>query len=177
VIRNIVPAKDPKLRKVSKSIKKIDKKMLSLAKDLKDTLRAQKDPEGVGLAAPQIGVFVRMFAMDNEGEILIVINPKIVSISKSVTINKKGEDDDILEGCLSIPNFYGPIKRSNKITIKYKDIKGDTITRAFKGFPAQIVQHEIDHLEGVLFVDKLLEQKKSLYKIVDNEWEKVDLVF
>jgi peptide deformylase len=110
-------------------------------------------------------------------EIKIVINPEIISVSKiKVTKTAKDNKDEILEGCLSIPHYYGPLTRGKEITIKYLNEDGQKIIETFKGFPAQIVQHEIDHLEGFLFVDKLLEQKRPLYQIKGDEIEEVDFV-
>jgi peptide deformylase len=176
MIKKVVQAGDPILRKVSKPVGKIDKKILLLISDLKETLLAHKNPEGVGLAAPQIGKNLRIFAM-RDGKILkIVINPEIISVSKMKTITKKNNKDEILEGCLSIPHYYGPLRRGEKIKIKYLNEEGKKVTETFKNFPAQIVQHEIDHLNGFLFVDRLLEQKQPLYQITGDEVEEVDFI-
>jgi len=177
MIKKVVQAGDPRLRKVSKPVNKIDKKILLLISDLKETLLAHKDPEGVGLAAPQIGKSLRVFVMRDGKEIKTVINPEIISVSKAKTTKaKKDNKDEVLEGCLSIPHYYGPLTRGKEITIKYLNEDGQKIIETFKGFPAQIVQHEIDHLEGFLFVDKLLEQKRPLYQIKGDEIEEVDFV-
>ena len=193
MIRNIVNVKDPVLRKKSKPVKKIDKKISSLITDLKETLVAQKDPEGVGLAAPQIGKNFQIFVIKPDKKITTVINPKIIWIkNKKDTKDKKfkgkkseGKKDkkkkvekhtEIMEGCLSLPNYYGPIKKPNRIKISYVDEHGKKIVQVFKDFEAQIIQHEIDHLRGILFVDRLLEQDKSLYRVSGEEWEKVDIL-
>lgn len=171
MIRKIIGAKDPILRRVSKPIRKIDKKILSLIADLKETLLTQKDPKGVGLAAPQIGKNLQVFIMRPNDKIKTIINPEIISISKQ----KKGKKQ-IMEGCLSIPNYYSPLRRVEKIKIKYLTEDGKEKVETFEGFPAQIVDHEIDHLNGILFTDRVLEQKKPLYKLKADEWEKVDLI-
>lgn len=177
MIKKIVQAESPELRKVSKPVNKIDKKILLLISDLKETLLAHKSPKGVGLAAPQIGKNLRIFVMRDGKEIKTVINPKIISVSKvKVTKAKKGNKDEILEGCLSIPYYYGPLTRGKEIKIKYLNEDGQKVIETFKDFPAQIVQHEIDHLEGFLFVDRLLEQKHPLYQMKGDEIEKVDFV-
>lgn len=180
MIVDIIDVKDPKLRGKSKPVKKIDKKVRFLIRDLKDTLRAQDDPEGVGLAAPQIGKNFRIFVMKPGKKIITVINPKIVWVKDKRKGKGKGDkkekDPDIMEGCLSLPYYYGPIKKPNRIKIKYKNEKGEKIEKVYKDFDAQIVQHEIDHLNGILFVDRLLEQKKPLYKVEGEEWEKVDIL-
>src|SRR5690606_28819919 len=99
-----------------------------------------------------------------------VINPEIVAVSK---VSKK--ETKVLEGCLSIPHYYGPLARAKEITIRFMTEEGETTTKSYSKFNAQIVQHEIDHLEGVLFVDHLLEQKKPLFKYYSktDEWEEV----
>jgi len=177
MIKKVVQAGDPRLRKVSKPVDKIDKKILLLISDLKETLLAHKNPEGVGLAAPQIGRNLRVFVMRDGEKLKTVINPEIISASKVKAIKAKNDNkDEILEGCLSIPYFYGPLTRGKKIKIKYLNEDGQKVIETFKDFPAQIVQHEIDHLEGLLFVDRLLEQKRPLYQMKDNEIEEVDFI-
>jgi peptide deformylase len=176
MIKKVVQAGNPILRKISKPVGKIDKKILLLISDLKETLLAHKNPEGVGLAAPQIGKNLRIFAMRDGKKLKIVINPEIISVSKVKKIVKKDSKDEVLEGCLSIPHYYGPLRRGEEIKIKYLNEDGQKVIETFKEFPAQIVQHEIDHLNGFLFVDRLLEQKRPLYQIVGDEVEEVDFI-
>lgn len=175
MIRKILNVRDPKLRKTSKPVKKIDKKIKAVIKDLKDTLNTQVDPEGVGLAAPQIGKNLRIFAMKPGKSVEIVINPKILSISKSPKISKRTKKN-IMEGCLSLPHYYSPIDKPNKIKVSYLDEYAKSQVKEFKGFSAQVVQHEIDHLNGVLFIDRILEQNIPLYKFSGDEWEEVELI-
>ncbi len=175
MIRKVLHSGDAKLREVSRPIEKIDKKVLEVIQDLKDTLVVQKDPEGVGLAAPQIGKNVRIFVVDHKDVKKVVINPEVIEI-KEVAAVKKPKNQDILEGCLSLPNYYGPIKRPNYIKIKYMDEAGMTQEEEFNNLYAQIILHEIDHLNGILFIDRLLEQKKPLYKFEGKDWEEVELV-
>ncbi len=182
MVKKIVNVKDPRLRQKSKPVRKIDKKILKLIQDLKDTIKVQKDPEGVGLAAPQIGKNVRIFLVRYGDDKQIFINPKIISLGPSkkkekkvAKGKKKKSKPKIMEGCLSLPHYYGPITRSQKLKLSYTTEKGKQVTKTFEGFMAQIIQHEIDHLNGVLFVDKLLEQKKPLYELVGDEWEKVEI--
>lgn len=176
MVRKILLSSDPILRKKSKPVAKIDKKVKELIKDLKDTLSVQKDPEGVGLAAPQIGKNLRVFVAKYESFERVVINPEIVKIEKGVSgKGKKSRKKEILEGCLSLPYYYGPLKRAPKITIGFLDEKGNPQTETFTGFHAQIIMHEIDHLEGILFIDHLIGEGKPLYKIEGDEWEEVEL--
>lgn len=183
MIRKVLQSTDSRLRLKSKPVGKIDKKILSIAQDLKDTLAVQKEPEGVGLAAPQIGKNLRLFLVSYNGVDRVVINPQILATSdrqslplrgkKRTQKNKKGE---IMEGCLSLPNFYGPLKRAGFVKIKYLDENGKEKIEEFRDFFAQIVLHEIDHLDGILFVDRLLSAKSPLFRLRGKEWEEVELI-
>ena len=113
--------------------------------DLKDTLIACK--EGLGLAAPQIGINLRIFALDIKNEILIFINPEITHFSSKKSLEE--------EGCLSVPGITGKIKRANKVVMKYYDENGKKHKIKAKGIIAQAFQHEIDHLNGILYIDKI----------------------
>ena len=95
-----------------------------------------------------------------------------MSTIKPLPKMKRGEP---LEGCLSLPHFYGPVARATYITISYTNESGEQVTETFKGFLAHIVQHEIDHLKGILFVDHILEQDSPLYHMHGDEWEEVEL--
>ena len=178
MVQKVIQSKDPVLRKTAKAIAKVDKKVLGVVKDLKDTLNIQKEPEGVGLAAPQIGKSLRIFVADYKNFQRVVINPEIISIEKTKPHSAKASrgKKEILEGCLSLPYYYGPLKRADKVKVKYLNEKGEEITETFEGFEAQIILHEIDHLNGILFVDHILKEKKPLYKVDGNEWEEVELV-
>lgn len=182
MIRKILRSGDPKLREISKPVTKIDSKILELIRDLKETLAIQKDPEGVGLAAPQIGKSLRVFVANYKNFKKVFINPKIVEAHQSLVTSHQSQTtkSEILEGCLSLPNYYGPLKRNQKLKIKYQTPSTDhksliTITESFSGFDAQIILHEIDHLNGILFLDRLLEQKNPLYKLEKDTWEEVDI--
>lgn len=175
MIRKILGTKDPKLTIPSKSVQKLDKRIKKLISDLKDTLTAQKNPEGVGLSGSQIGENLKVFAMLDKGRVRIVINPKILTISKKKIVPKEGKEKEIMEGCLSLPNYYGPVKRARMVKIKFLDENGKEKIEEFKGLPAQIVQHEIDHLEGTIFLTRLFKQKKPLYKLENGEWQEVEL--
>jgi peptide deformylase len=174
MIRKVVDVKNPILRQNAKPVSAVDKKITELIRDMKDTLAAQNDPEGVGLAAPQIGKSLQLFLMSYEGEERVVMNPKVIKMSKIKPLKevKKGEP---LEGCLSLPHYYGPVARATEITIKYMNEGGKHIEETFKGFLAHIVQHELDHLNGILFVDHILEQDSPLYHMHGDDWEEVEL--
>lgn len=176
MICKIIRVGDPVLRKVAKKIERIDKKIINLVNDLTDTLKVQKDPEGVGLAACQIGANLRVFVILKGKKIVPIINPEIVEISEETKKKRKAGEETLMEGCLSLPNYYSPLERAKKIKVKYQNLEGKEIIEEFTGFEAQIVQHEIDHLKGEMFVDRILEQKESIYKLNDGEWEEVELV-
>lgn len=102
--------------------------------------------KGIGLAAPQIGENIRLIIVNVKDGSIIMINPKITNKSLA---KEYGE-----EGCLSIPGVFGQVKRSKKITCKYLDMQGKTIKITALGFLARVIQHEIDHLDGILFIEK-----------------------
>lgn len=177
MIRKVLTSKDPALRQKSKTVQKIDKKVIELIRDLKDTLAIQTDPEGVGLAAPQIGKNLRVFLIKHKDVERVIINPEILEVKKGHRPRgPKVRRGQIMEGCLSLPHYYGPIKRANYVKLKYLGEDGRQKVEEFKDFFALIVLHEIDHLEGIFFVDRLLEQGKPLYKLVGDEWEEVELI-
>lgn len=183
MVRKILNVRDPRLRVISKPVTRIDKKVKEIVRDLKDTLAIQKDPEGVGLAASQIGKNLRIFVFSFQGLKRVIINPEVLQVintskrKTSVQSKHKSKKQTIMEGCLSLPNYYAPLKRSAIVKLKYMDEKGETQLEEFKDFYAQIVLHEVDHLNGKLFIDRLLESKKPLFKLDKNgEWEEVELV-
>jgi peptide deformylase len=175
---NIITAPSGVLREVAKPVETLDKRVLTILKDMEKSLKAAKKPQGVGLAAPQIGLSLRIFMIrpvDN-GPIKTFINPEIIKFSQK-TINPLTKDG-VYEGCLSIPQHYAPITRSASVTVKYQAPEGNKLidkTESFSGFPAHIVQHEMDHLNGILFIDRVLEQNTKLYKIEGEEWYEVGI--
>jgi peptide deformylase len=178
MISKIVDVKQPSLRQISKEVTRFDRKLITLIRDMQETLKAQADPEGVGLAAPQIGKNVRVFLMDYNKKNKVIINPRIVEIDEiKMDTKKKKSSRQVLEGCLSLPHYYGPISRADRVLIEFQDETGEKHTEEFTGFLAHIVQHEVDHLNGIIFLDRLFEQKAPLYKFnKDDTWEEVDLI-
>ena len=149
---------DPRLLKQSVKIKKIDTEVKTIAEDLVDTMYSA---EGVGLAAPQIGINKRIFVMDcNDGqekrEYVIVINPEVISSSVELKTYK--------EGCLSIPEITEEVVRPEKVQVNYEDLSGKLKTEKLDGLWATCFQHELDHLNGKLFIDYLKPIKKTLIK-------------
>lgn len=115
-----------------------------------DMLETMKKEKGVGLAAPQVGKSVRMVAVGSEKEPFIMINPEITYYSKDAAVES--------EGCLSLPGEEYPVERPKKIRFKYIDEHGNKVKRKAKGLLARVVQHEVDHLDGVLITDKIYEK-------------------
>ena len=177
MVRKIVGIKHPALHRKSKPVAKVDKKVEQLIADLWETLAAQKDPEGIGLAAPQVGKNLRVFIVSYGKVQQAFINPKILKTSKSAKDKKLKTKHKrrILEGCLSLPHYYSPIVRADKLRVKYLNEAGQEEEKEFTGFIAQIIGHEIDHLEGKVFIDHTLEQELPLYKFDGNDWEEVEL--
>lgn len=148
-VRNYID--DEVLRKKSKIVEKIDKRLIGLIDDMLETMYASN---GVGLAAPQVGILKRIIVVDiGEGAIKL-INPELVET--------EGEQQDF-EGCLSVPGIAAEVKRPEKVKVKALDEKGDTIIIEGTGLLARAFCHEIDHLDGILFIDKIIPgTKKSI---------------
>jgi len=135
---------DPVLRKVSRPIETITDRIQVLAKDLIETMRVE---QGVGLAAPQIGVLRRIFVIEiEEVGLYVMINPEILESS--------GEQLDY-EGCLSVPGKSGKVNRPNYVKVRYTDLDGNEQTIEAEGFFARAICHENDHLDGILYTDKV----------------------
>lgn len=177
----IVKAPNEVLSSLAKPIEKIDKNVLQLIDEMKETLLNTHDPEGVGLAAPQVGKSLQLFIAKptTKAPFFVCINPKIVSESETMqelsrpkksTPTKSGSKAPAkLEGCLSLQDIWGTVRRHTTITISYTDEVEKTHTKTFTGFMATILQHEIDHLHGILFPRRVLEQNGKLYKSHKNK--------
>lgn len=135
---------DPVLRQPARPVERVARVHRRLIEDMIDTMR---HAPGVGLAAPQVGVSERIFVWEHEGEAGAVINPTVVSLA--------GEPIDDEEGCLSIPGIYYPVTRSEVARIEGTGVDGRPLELEGKDFLARILQHETDHLDGVLFLDRL----------------------
>lgn len=171
----IVFAPNDVLSKNAEPVTKIDSSVKKTIKEMKSALNSAKDPEGVGLAAPQIGKSLRIFLAKPKDKIIVFINPQILEIdppSKAFTKRKKikrKKESQKLEGCLSLKDIWGTVLRSPRVKLSYTDERGKKITKEFKDFMATIVQHEYDHLNGILFPKRVLEQKGKLYKSEKDE--------
>lgn len=173
----IVQVPNPVLTTPSKPVPKVDGKIKKLIKQMTETLDAQIDPQGVGLAAPQVGVGLTLFIMKPtpKSPTEAFINPRIIEVKQTDKPKKKKKDSESLEGCLSIPKFWSPLHRPQEVALEYTDIEGNLQTRIFKDFDAVIVQHEVDHLEGILFTQRALEQNSQLYQEKEGELHPVTI--
>lgn len=173
----IVNAPNPVLSDIAEPISKVDARVRKVIEEMKIALAHTTDPKGVGLAAPQVGKSVRIFVAkpSDKSEVMIFINPKILDQSPEKDYVKRPKKDvsekasKKLEGCLSLPAIWGPVLRSSSVTVSYLDEDGKSHKKKFSNFLATIVQHEMDHLDGVLFPKRVLEQKGQLYKSSKNE--------
>jgi peptide deformylase len=168
-VREILSSEHPVLRQKAKKLKRVDASTSKLIDDMLDSMRAAR---GLGLAAPQIGVSLRVLVVEmpqdeeepNSGEQVILVNPEIT----------KSEGEQFgEEGCLSIPGYVGMIRRALKVTVKGLNRKGKEVRVQGSGLLARAIQHEIDHLDGILFTDRL-EKPEDLYRVTeDHEREPV----
>lgn len=155
----LVIAPDERLTTVSSPIDKIDDSIKQLAADLFDTMYHER---GIGLAAVQVGVLKRMLVADiswrdedgRPGEQYVLINPEIVSVPEEETIYK--------EGCLSFPDQFADVSRPKTVRVRYLDVNGQQQEKDFEGLLATCIQHEIDHLNGIVFVDHISSLKRDM---------------
>ncbi len=158
----VIPA--PILRQKAKHVTSIDTSLSKLIADMIETLH---NNYGVGLAAPQVGVPLRVIVIHvPEEDVIVLINPQVV--------RRRGERN-VMEGCLSIPGFRGEIKRSDSITVKGLDTTGKETRLKAEGLLCQALEHEIDHLSGTLYIDHL-ESTDKLYRLSqEDEAQRDDL--
>lgn len=196
----IIQAPNSVLSTPAKKITNIDKSLQSLIRNMEETLTGARDPEGVGLAAPQIGKSLQLFLVKQtpRSQTLVFINPVIEEVieeepitntestpgQNTKTSSKKKSDTNStnvqLEGCLSLNSIWGEVKRHPALILTFTDETGTIHKKKFSGFLATIIQHEYDHLQGVLFPKRVLEQQGKLYKSSVNkkgetEFEEIDL--
>ena len=154
---------DERLRQVSQTLKTIDDKITSFISDLEETLSSLAGC--VGIAAPQVGLFVRIIIVDvssrpkhkNHGH-LVLINP-VITFREGNSVGR--------EGCLSVPEYIGKVSRSQYIKIEAQNGLGSDVSYKMEGYEARAVQHEIDHLDGKLFIDSLVGKRNDLKKRTD----------
>jgi peptide deformylase len=170
-LRRIRLLGDEVLRKKSRKVIRFDAGLKTLVEDMAETMR---DSNGVGLAAPQVGVLERVIVVETpaeedepgSGQLHVVINPKLLHVSK--------EQMDGLEGCLSVPGYVGEVTRHEEAIIRGQDLNGRRIRLNARGFLARVFQHEIDHLEGVLFIDQLTAPDR-IWSVEEGEEEQAEV--
>jgi len=157
-LREILQFPDPRLKRVSEPVGKVTDAIRDLAHDL---CEGMYDEPGIGLAAPQVGEAIRLFVIDTEwndedGEKnpRVLINPEIVRKEGTITWE---------EGCLSVPDYTADVERAAEITVRALDLDGNENTYECTGLEAVCMQHEYDHLDGLLFIDRISRLKRSLY--------------
>lgn len=170
-LRQIRFVGDPVLRKRAHQVNRFDGDLATLVQDMAETMRYSN---GVGLAAPQVGITARVIVVETpldedepgSGRLYAVINPEVARASQEML--------DGLEGCLSIPGYVGEVTRHAAITVRGQDLKGRKIRIKAQGFVARVFQHEIDHLHGVLYIDKLTAPDR-LWRVEDGEEEEAEV--
>lgn len=157
-LRPVLHFPDPRLKRKSEPVDEITDEIRELAADM---IEVMYDEPGIGLAAPQVGEAIRLVVMDTgwtdeEGsqDPKVIVNPEIIKREGKLTWS---------EGCLSVPDFQADVERSATITVRYTDLDGKEVTEECDELRAVCFQHEIDHLDGVLFIDRISRLKRSLY--------------
>jgi peptide deformylase len=140
------------LKEVGEPVEKFDGELEGLVADMFETMYAE---EGVGLAAPQVGLSLRLFVMDCEGVKLVAANPEILSAEGE----QEGE-----EGCLSVGKIHAPLKRAARVRLRAQDVKGEWFEREAEGLAARCFLHETDHCDGTLFIDHLSPLRRDMVK-------------
>ena len=160
-IHKVITAENPILRRKAKKIHRFDPSIQKLAEDMFETMHAAR---GVGLAAPQIGQSIRIFVAEFEDHKVAMVNPEIVKAEGEVLGT---------EGCLSIPGYIGEnIRRAEKVVVKGQDVRGKSIKVNAEGWFARVLQHEIDHLDGILFLDRL-DRPEDLHEVREEDEEEL----
>lgn len=159
-VREILTYPDEGLKQASLPVLVFDQALTAFVTDLEETMRA--GPGGVGIAAPQVGVHQRIAIVDvssrrkvkSHGR-LVLVNPEITAW-EGMAVGR--------EGCLSVPDFTGNVIRAERITVKARDERGEAVEYHCEGYEARAVQHELDHLDGLLFLDRLVSRRHDLFE-------------
>lgn len=174
-----------------KQVEEFNSDLKRLLTEMEETLKAQINPQGVGLAAPQVGKSQAFFIIrpGKHAKTEAFINPKILKIvqgklnqskpahastSTSKDSTKRKKKKVRLEGCLSIPKIWGPVHRAERVLLSYQDETGKSLKKWHSGFKSVIIQHELDHLQGILFTQRTIEQKGQLYEEKDGDLVKLE---
>lgn len=174
-IRSLAPTNTPVLREKAQKVRDFGPALQSLIDDIVETM---KDAPGLGLAAPQIGVSLRLAVIElpegeeedeqekdpYRGKLIVICNPEIV---------KTWGEEEGQEGCLSLPTYVGEVKRAARVVVKAQDRHGKKIRLRAEGLMARVLQHEIDHLNGTLFIDHV-ESLDKLYRVEPSDEDAID---
>jgi peptide deformylase len=157
-LREVLQFPDPRLKRVSEPVEEIDDAIRELASDMLEVIY---DEPGIGLAAPQVGEPIRLIVVDTEWTEdgadrapLVLVNPEILERDGTITWT---------EGCLSVPDYQAEVERSQKVRVRGLDLDGNEVIEDAEDLRAVCLQHEIDHLDGILFIDRISRLKRSLY--------------
>ncbi len=143
-VRRIYSFVDPVLRRQAQPVERVDRATRRLIDDMIDTMRAA---DGIGLAAPQVGVSRRIVVAELDDAVYALINPRVLRASRQTEIAD--------EGCLSLPGYVGAVKRPTRVTVRGQDRRGKEVTIEAEGLLARCLQHEFDHLDGILYTDRM----------------------
>lgn len=180
--KDIILYPDERLRTECDKVEKATQQVMNIAQKLEESLLDAED--GVGLAAPQVGEDKRILAIADNNHVHIYINPEIIDHEKEKKtypqlITEEEERQDFFEGCLSFPGLYGTVKRWLEIKVKYQIINEnkelEEKEEELKGFMAIVFQHELDHLNGVLFIDRIKEEGGDFYEQTNEHLKLVDI--
>ena len=169
----VIIAPNSALRVQTKPVKKITPGLYQTLKDMIKLTKTFKDPEGVGLSSTQVGLDSRFFVTlwndkkSKTNKFKAIFNPKILSFSK--------KSKTFFEGCLSVPKIWGEVTRPISVIVEYQDETGKKFRETLTGLKAHIFQHEVDHLNGILFTMRVLEQKSKLFKVVGKDESGADI--
>ncbi len=182
---SLLIAPHPTLRTKAAEVTELTEEIQQTIETLQKTLRESVDPPGVGLAAPQVNARWRIFAtqLDQDAHarnpIRILVNPVVLDRADKLILGSNPRRPD-LEGCLSIPDLYAPVLRHEWITVQWTTLNwqnelAEEHTETFFDFSARVLQHELDHLDGILFTDHVREQNQPLYQVSGEELEEVSI--
>lgn len=157
--RIVILGEDEVLRKHTRRVDKFDERLHTLLDDMIETMHAAN---GAGLAAPQVGILKRVAVVDVGEGVIELINPEIIA-SEGAEVG--------VEGCLSVPDKCGTVERPKKVTVRTQTREGDVIEVTSEGFAARAMCHEIDHLDGIMYVDKMIEDVSDRYRMVKGDEE------
>ncbi len=161
----------PVLRQKARRVTRFDASLRTLAQDMVETMR---EANGAGLAAPQVGVPARLIVVETPqdpeepggGQLYVIVNPQVIRASQ--------EEVEGIEGCLSVPGYVGEVRRHQAVTVRGLDLHGRRVRIKAQGFLARVLQHEIDHLDGVLYIDRLTAPDR-IWRVQEGDEEQAEV--